>query len=152
MSVALMRPIPLFRNRLGQATPGAVTVWVYDHRGRPIPKMLVYSDVRGTDASALTDDAGKAVLDLPTGKGNVYVGTEFKYAVPVEVPSKGDVFVTLPMCLSQPIINGPELATLLVGAAITAAGYYWKLEPAKVAGEVLVGASIFTTIYRLSCL
>ena len=148
-----IRPLQLLRRpQLGQ-TPGTQTVWVYDHRGRPVPKMMVTfgADAGGPSPTVFTDDSGKAVLDLPARKGTIYVGSEFRYAVPYDAP-KGDIFVTLPMCLAQPFINVPELGTLLLGAAVTAAGYYWKVEPAKVAGEVLVGAAIFTTIYRLSCL
>jgi hypothetical protein len=65
---------------------------------------------------------------------------------------RGTIFVQLPVCLPQPILTGVELGSLAAGLALAAAGLYWKVKPAELLGEVLIGASAFTAIYRHSCL
>jgi hypothetical protein len=147
------------RSALSQAQGRQVRVVVVDHRGRAVSDAEVSAWSGGTNmASGITGSSGEALLSLPPGSYDIRTvfgsrGYTFWSKVSSDdIARGGDVFVDVPVCASQPLINTAEGATLLVGAVIIAAGFYWKAEPARVVGEVLVGAAIFTSLYRISCL
>ena len=145
------RPVmirPSLRPRLAQGA-SRIAIIVTDMRGRPVSGALVaIGPITGT-----TDSSGRVELAPEPGPFDVMVMVSgYGYAVHVDPGHRGDVFVNLPVCLAQPVLTVPEIGSLAAAALITAAGYYWKFEPAKVTGEVLLGATVFTAIYRLSCL
>lgn len=149
----IARPLRLAPRTLGQAI-APTRIVVVDVKGHSVPGASVSASI-GSNAPILveTDSSGIALMQLPQGAGDLTISAKgLAYVVPVTVPYRGDVFVTLPVCMAQPFATTPEILTLLAGVAVTAAGYHWKFEPAKVTGEVLVGAAVFTAIYRLSCL
>jgi len=150
----MVRPVRLSSTRLAQGAPPATRIVVIDTKGHPVSGASVSASIgTGKPVAGETDSSGVASLALPQGAGDVTISAgQYAYVVPITVPYRGDVFVTLPVCMAQPFVTTPEILTLLAGVAVTAAGYHWKFEPAKVTGEVLMGAAVFTAIYRLSCL
>lgn len=134
--------------RLGQTR--ALNVVVTDHNGRPVSGAAV--TVGPTEG--VTDSRGIFSVALPAGQLAKIVVRSGDYTVARDVQdgAGGDIFVELPVCVSQPLLTTAELVALLGAAGLVGAGYYWKIEPLKVTGEVLFGASVFTTIFRLSCL
>lgn len=145
--------------RLAQASPRQVRIVVTDSRGRGISSADVSVWSGGTQIDSETTDAhGDAVFPLTSGPYDVRVifGSQrytFWSRIPQEnIARGGDVFVEIPVCYSQPLVTTAEGLALLAGVLVTGAGYYWKVEPAKVTGEVLIGAAVFTAIYRISCL
>jgi len=150
----MIRPLRLASPRLAQAAAAPLRIVVVDVKGHPVRGASVSASIgTGPAVDGVTDSSGIAALALPNGAGDITVSANgFSYVVPVTVPYRGDVFVTLPICMAQPLATVPEILTLLAGAGLIAAGHHWKFEPAMMTGEVLVGASVFTAIYRLSCL
>lgn len=156
------RHVPLqLHRRLAQATAQArqVRIVITDMRGHVVPGAEVSAWSSGTMvASGTTDSSGEGLLSL--GDGSYDIRTVFgsrgytfwSKASAEEIGRGGDVFIKLPTCSGQPILTTSEGITLVLGAAVIAGGFYWKLGPAKVVGEVLVGAAIFTALYRISCL
>lgn len=153
-------PIRLHR-QLAQSTVQArqVRVVVTDVRGRAVSGAEVSAWSNGSSvASGTTDSSGE--VQLPLGPGSYDIRTVFgsrgytfwSKASAENLGQGGDVFVEVPVCSSQPLLTTAEGITLLVGAAVIGAGFYWKMKPAEVTGEVLVGAAIFTALYRISCL
>lgn len=152
------QPVRRMSARLGQMEylPGSTRFVVVDSHGRPVKgadvRVLGSQEMPGAN---VTDGRGVTAMLLKPGTYDIDVvfGPDFlHFSKRVEIPAKGDVWITLPSCAQQPIATLPEILTLLAGAAAVGAGYYWKIEPVRVTGEVLIGASIFTAIYRLSCL
>ncbi len=135
--------------RLAQAAPSPMSFVVADMRGRVVSGIQVtVAGVSGT-----TDSSGKIILNVGAGPYDVLASRDgYHYAIHVDAGHQGDVFIALPVCIAQPVLTVPEIGSLAAAVAITCAGYYWKFEPAKVAGEVLFGATVFTALYRLSCL
>ncbi len=151
--IAYRPPVVRPRARLAQASPSPVGFVVTDMRGRPVGDVLVQVTLPSGDVAGRTDSSGKVTLNVGTGPYNFMVGAgNYYYADFVEGNHRGDVFIALPVCLAQPVLTVPEIGALAAAVLITAAGYHWKFEPAKVTGEVLLGATVFTAIYRLSCL
>ena len=144
----IVRPRP----RLAQAGPPLTKIVVTDMRGRPVPGAFISTG--SVQNTAITDSSGRALINLGSAEStDVTVSAGgYTHTATVNAGGPNDVFVNLPICLAQPILTVPEMGSLAAAVLITAAGYYWKIEPAKVTGEVLFGATVFTAIYRLSCL
>lgn len=147
------------RRSLAQVSPRQSRIVVTDVRGRGISnaEVSVWSGGREI-ASDTTDPHGDALFTLATAPSDVRVifGSQ-RYTFWSKIPTEnigrgGDVFIQIPVCYSQPLLTTAEGLTLLAGVLVAGAGFYWQVEPAKVTGEVLLGAAIFTAIYRISCL
>lgn len=159
--------------RLAQAAAGGVRVRiaVVDVDGKPVEGATVTARVsdyvyegatppgagsdRGeTDSRGIFEArfvgplAGAAEVDILVEKGPYAVTAKGT----VDQGNRGVIFVVLPVCLPQPFLTKPELVSLLAAAALTAAGFYWKVQPLQITGEVFFGAVVFTALYRLSCL
>jgi hypothetical protein len=162
--IGLTNHPPIYaRPALGQAVGSAVPVriLVADVKGKPISGASVrvaagaeVSDKGETDGNGLfTAHLVGAISESTPVTVDVTLGPySFRHRSTVGEGVESTIAVSLPVCASQPFLTVPEILALLAGAAITTAGYHWKLEPMKVTGEVLVGATVFTAIYRLSCL
>lgn len=144
---------------LGQAPARTVRAVVVDMRGRSISGAEVSAWSNGTMvASAVTDSSGQVQLPLTTGSYDIRTifGSE-RYVFWSQVSDTtlgrgGDIFIEVPVCSSQPLLTTSEAITLGLGAVVACAGFYYKVDAAKVTGEVLLGAAVFTAIYRMSCL
>jgi hypothetical protein len=153
---ALQAPI----YRLAQAPASLLAVAVADIRGNPWPGAQVEVQIPGskTPLIAVTDRDGIAVIEAPdtVGRGvevHVQAGvySSWNTWTGAQAASGETLFVVLPVRGPEPLVTLTELAALLAGGAGVAAGYFWKLNALQVGGEVLIGASIFTAIYRHSC-
>lgn len=144
---------------LGQAPARTVRAVVIDMRGRSISGAEVSAWSNGTMvASGITDSSGQIQLPLTTGSYDIRTifGSEryvsWSKASDTTLGRGGDLFIQVPICTGQPLLTTAEAITLALGAAVACAGFYYDFDPAKVTGEVLVGAAVFTSIYRISCL
>lgn len=147
-----LRQVPL---HLGWAPPrlelsqAAVPfkVAVIDVRGNPFSGVKV---TLGNGQSAVTDSDGVATFPAQAGRVTATLDIDG-----LRIIREGDgnqtLFVDLPICGTPKILTKSELVALVAGAAMTAAGTYWKTEIVSITGEVLIGASLFTAIYRHSC-
>lgn len=149
------------RRALGQAEDVAVRIAVVDVDGRPVKGARVSVRLPGS-VPEVGETAGDGTFVVRfagghPGSDRVEVEVEKDGYVVVRSTTmdegiRGTIFVQLPVCLPQPILTGVELGSLAAGLALAAAGLYWKLKPAELIGEVLIGAAAFTAIYRHSCL
>lgn len=149
--LAMWKPLPVRpRSYLGQAQ--SVRVTVIDIGGRPVGGAVV--TVSGV--SKTTDTSGDAVIEAGPGSKEIvveYDGRRISEIASSEDIARGNnVFVKFPFCIRDPLVKPIDLAILAGAAALTAAGYYWKVDPLKVAGELVFGAEVFGLIYRMSCL
>jgi len=154
---ALQAPI----YRLAQAPNGSLlAVAVADIRGNPWPGARVEAQIPGLKEPriAITDQDGIALLEVPEtlGRGlevHVQAGaySSWETWTGAEASSGETLFVVLPVRRPEPLVTLTELGALLAGGAGVAAGYFWNMNALQVGGEVLIGAAIFTAIYRHSC-
>jgi len=151
-----MRQVPL---QLGWAPP---TPGSFLSQAAQAPFKVAVIDVRGNaftgvkvslpdGQTAVTDDNGVATFNTPP-RGEVDVTLAIDGLTIVRHGNTNQsLFVDLPICGTPKILTNTELIALLAGAAVVAAGTYWKYKPIQMTGEILVGASLFTAIYRHSC-
>lgn len=135
--------------RLAQLTASPFTVVVSDPRGTPFKGVQV--TIQGQAMPQTTDENGRATFpSVPVGQviANVQVGD---LRMPAAGNSDSTLFVTMPICADGPILTKTELLAILVGGGLAGAGFYWKQGPLKMVGEVILGAAVFTAIYRSSC-
>lgn len=133
---------------------------VVDVNGRPISGAVVRASKARTVEAIVTDSDGVASLRLdpsdsdqiPTRARIEWNGMAIERIITNDETSSLTAFFKFPVCARGPIMTTIEIAALVAGAASIGAGVYWKKEPFQVIGEVLVGAAVFTTIYRLSCM
>lgn len=152
---------PAARRALGQAEAVAVRIAVVDVDGRPVKGARVLARLPGTvpEVGETAGDGtfvGRFAGGHP-GSERVEVEVEkYGYGVirsaTVDEGIRGTIFIQLPVCLPQPILTGVEWGSLAAGVAMTAAGLHWRFKPAELLGEILIGATAFTAIYRHSCL
>jgi len=128
-----------------------------------IPFKVVVIDVRGNGFSGVqvslddgrtekTDSDGIATFTFPPKTADVTATLEVDgLRIVRKGPSNQALFVDLPICGTPVLLTKTEILALLGGASCAAAGTYWKVDALAVAGEILVGASLFTAIYRHSC-
>lgn len=156
--VALSAPLSIYR--LAQLPGSALAVAVADVRGTAWPGARVEAQIPGVQAPlvAISDRDGIAILETPAplGRGldvHVQAGaySAWKTVTGAEAASGETIFVVLPIRKPEPIMTLTELGSLLLGGAGMAAGYFWKAKALQLGGELLIGASIFTAIYRHSC-
>jgi hypothetical protein len=132
---------------------------VADHHGRPVRGASVeVLPSGGLPLRATTDSYGVARVafesEISDGTPVTVHVTYGPYEIRQEYrASEGQtgVFMRLPVCVSEPLITTAEAVALALGAAITLAGFVWKQEAAKIGGEILAGAAVFTLVYRHSC-
>jgi len=128
-----------------------------------IPFKVVVIDVRGNGFSGVqvtlsdgqsqkTDSNGVATFTYPPRVAEATATLEVEG---LRIVRKGPVdqtlFVDLPICGTPKLLTNTEILALAGGAALAAGGTYWKVDAMAVAGEILVGAALFTAIYRHSC-
>jgi carboxypeptidase family protein len=154
--IGLARKGVPFRPYLGQA-PNQPLITVIDRQGKPVQGAHVTLR-RGPEelGPVETDGNGDARFDAPAGMYDVIVRynghTIWKEATPTQIGRGETIVVEFPFCVRDPILKPVDIGLLLAAGALTAGGMYWKVEPLKVVGEVIFGATAFTVIYRLSCL
>lgn len=135
--------------RLGQEGLDWVEVLVVDVNGRPVSGWRIKGIQDDVDS-----ESGKPVSLLvhPTEPTEIEVSHgEFRFRTVIPANFDGTFTVQIPLCW-QPFLTWPEVIALLGGGAALAAGLYWKIPVIPTLGEVAIGASIFTLIYRHSCL
>ncbi len=132
-------------------------VSVVDRQGKPVvgAKVTAYDGAQKV-AEGVTDGGGDLLLAIWMGPYNVevaYNGHTLWKEVSAKQVARGETIVfDLPFCARDPILKPMDIVLLASAGALAGAGMYWKIEPLKVAGEVVFGASMFSIIYRLSCL
>lgn len=148
-----------YRPMLGQAVlaGGSLLVSVVDRQGKPVPNAEVIA-FKGTNeiARGSTNSGGDVTLPIVAGPVDLSVGYNshvlWKEATAKSVARNETIVVDFPFCVRDPILKPMDLVLLASAGALAGAGVYWKIEPVKMAGEVVFGATIFSIIYRLSCL
>jgi hypothetical protein len=152
------RPIA-FRPVLGQLAlkNTGLLVSVVDRQGKPVPNAQVRAFQGAQEIASGTTNSGGDV-ELPVTSGPVDLAVNYnghalwKEASAKSIARNETIVVDFPFCVRDPILKPMDIGLLLTAGALAGAGVYWKIEPVKVAGEVIFGASMFTIIYRLSCL
>lgn len=156
--MARMNPVRLANRRwtLAQAPATPLLVTVRDVNGRPLAGAIV--EARSPDGtlveSGAADSAGDVRFSVPL-TGTVELVARFgDYVrrVSVDAGRNETAIIQFPICAPVPFLTTAEGAALVLGGAITAAGFYWKEDAAKLLGEILVGGAVFTLIFRHSCL
>jgi len=149
----------LMIRRMGAAAYGNWMKFVVaDVNGRPISGAVV--KVAKTGDNLITDSDGVANLrrdlsdpgQVPTRVRVEWNGMAIERDIVNDEISSLTSFFKFPVCARGPVMTTIEIASLVAGAASIGAGIYWKKEALQLVGEVLVGAAVFTTIYRLSCM
>ena len=141
-------------------TPWAVAV--SDSRGMPWPGAIVDARLPGMadPLRAVTDGDGIALLELPASAnpmGSIDVRvSDGSYVTDrswkVEDAQAGEtLFVEIPVRGPEALLTPVEIGGLAVGGAAAAAGYGFSLKPLELLGELVLGAIVFTVIYRHSC-
>ena len=152
-----VRQVPLARwapARLAQVAPSSQgwKVVVTDSRGNPFFGVTVtLSDGSQVTGQEVTDSDGVASFTF-SPKGKVTVTLDWNG---VRVVKEGDpsqtLFVDIPICGPAKLLTKTEILAILTGSAMAAGGSYWKLSALSTTGEIIVGAALFTAIYRHSC-
>lgn len=139
--------VPLSGYKLSQASP--LTVVVVDPRGTPFSDAQI--TLQGQAMPVHTNSAGVATFpSAPAGEAIVQVRIG-QFTLRAKGPTDQTLFITVPICAPGPLLTGTELVALILGAAAAAGGVLGKRRPLEMLGEVLVGAGIFTAVYRHSC-
>lgn len=158
---AMIPATGLRRAFLGQpapASPASFAVVVTDVKGDPFSGADVIARYQGAVLDAKkTDSEGIAIFTVPGVSGKMEIRVEAgplvaERKLPMDSVNAGEtLFVQLPVDRPEAILTPIEIGTLLLGAAAIGAGAYYKTESLRLAGEILLGAGIFTTIYRHGC-
>jgi hypothetical protein len=144
----MLQAVPLRRHWLGQLT-AALKVIVTDPRGAPFKGARI--TLQGQAMPVDTDGDGVAVFpSAPSGEVTVQVDVQ-GYKLRASGPSDQTIFISVPVCANGPLLMNTEILALLVGGATAGAGFYWKKDVAIMLGEILIGASLFSSVYRASC-
>lgn len=145
--------IPAFAApRLGQAQ-APFRVVVTDVRGHVLKGATVQLLVAGGPAAGIltTDAQGQVVFPSVLNGRPVVRVTYGQIVINAEGPSDQTLVVKLGICAPEPFLTSPEILGSVGGIAIAGAGFYWDISLLRVVGEVLLGAVVFTAIYRHSC-
>lgn len=142
------------------APPAAVSfaVVVTDVKGDPFEDATVTARLHGAVLDTRkTDSEGVAIFTTAPVDERIEIRVESgplvaERKIPIESVNAGEtLFVQLPVDRPEAILTPIEIGTLLIGAGAMGAGAYYKVDALKLAGEILLGAGIFTTIYRHGC-
>lgn len=134
-------------------------VVVTDVKGDPFSGATVIARQAGAVFDTQkTDSDGVAIFTLATPvteRVEIRVeadGLVAERKMPIDSVNAGEtLFVQLPVDRPEAILTPIEIGTLLLGGGATFAGVYYKMEALQLAGEILLGAGIFTAIYRHGC-
>lgn len=133
--------------RLGQLPSSPYHVVVADPRGAPWKGATV--TINGI--SQTTDGNGVAAFEsISAGPVDARIQLG-EFVIDGKGNSDSTLFVTVPICAEGPLVTNTELVAVIAGGLLTAAGFHWKQGVMKIAGEAILGAGIFTAIYRQSC-
>lgn len=154
------RPVELrlaVRHELGQAALRPLKVVVVDANGRPmVGAQVEYLRSGGQAGIQETDSHGVATFEGVTGPADIrvtYKDLVLSKRLSADDVAGGDtVFIQFQLCVSEPLIRPIDIAIIGGAAAMVAAGAYFKVRPLETVGEIAVGATIFSFIYRLQCL
>jgi len=126
-----------------------LTIVVVDPRGVPFSGAEV--TLQGASLPSKTDSRG--VVTFPAAlSGEAVVQVQVgDFTVKARGPADQTLFVTVPICSPGPLITIPELGALVLGGAAAIIGMQRKNRAIETLGEVLIGAGIFTAVYRHSC-
>jgi hypothetical protein len=137
-------PAPL---SLGQAI-APFKVVVIDVRGNGFRGVLV---TLSDGQTSVTDSEGVATfLTPPRGEVDATLTIDGLTIVRRSNTSQS-LFVDLPICGTPKFVNNTEIIAIVVGGAMAGAGTYWKVGAISTVGEIIVGAALFTMIYRHAC-
>lgn len=147
-----LRPMPVRRApMLGQALAPSVRVMVTDVNGRPVDG----AEVRvGQVFLVPAGESGLYSGSVPGGPARIVVRKGEQVIAKDVNGVRGDenVYVQFPICFAQPLLTTAEAVAFGLGAALAVAGAVTKMKTAELGGEILIGASIWTALFRLSCL
>lgn len=144
----MLPTVRLAGSRLSQAS-APFQVVVVDPMGAPFSGALV--TLQGEPVPVKTDSSG--VARFTYGSSGEVVAVVQVGDFTVRARGRGDetLFVKVPVCSPGPLITTAELVVLLLGAGAAAVGAARKQRAIETVGEVLLGAGIFTAVYRHSC-
>lgn len=126
-----------------------LTVVVVDPRGTPFVDAEVTLQGRATPEK--TNSSGIATFhDVPAGDAIVQVDVS-GFVMKARGTTDQTLFVTVPVCAPGPILTPVEIGAILLGGAAVVYGISKKLRALEMAGELVAGASIFSSLYRASC-
>jgi hypothetical protein len=138
-------PAPL---ALAQAASASFKVVVIDVRGNGFRGVQV---TLSDGQTAVTDGDGIATFDKAP-RGEVDVTLEMDgLKIARHGNTSESLFVDLPICGTPKFLTKTEIIALVGGGAMAGAGTYWDIGTLSVVGEIIVGAALFTAIYRHSC-
>lgn len=139
------RPRPF----LSQMPTTPYLVVVTDPRGNPYPGARV--TLQGQAMPQTTDSSGVATFP-PVSPGQVLATVQIgDLKVNGAGTADASLSVTVPVCAPGPILSNTEIVALIAGGAMTFGGLKWKSSGVQTIGELILGAAIFSTLYRASC-
>lgn len=160
-TLGLRRSFVLGQSDVPAALPSntvTLAIVVTDVKGDPFRDATVTARLRsGILDSRKTDAEGVALFTTPPVSEPLSIRVESgalvaERKIPADSVNAGEtLFVQLPVDRPEAILTPLEIGTLLLGGAAMAGGTYYKVDPLKLAGEILLGAGIFTAIYRHGC-
>ena len=158
-ALGLRRPFMLGADPAPSPAQLTFAVVVTDVKGDPFAGANVIARQAGVVFDTRkTDSEGVAIFTLAgpvSERVEIRVEADNLVAerkIPMDSVNAGEtLFVQLPVDRPEAILTPLEIGTLLLGGGATFAGVYYKMEALKLAGEILLGAGIFTAIYRHGC-
>lgn len=143
------RPARLSQNPSGFLPPKDFKVVVVDSRGNPFFGVTV---TLSDGQQQVTDGDGIATFTFPPRTDRVTATLDVNGTRLVkEGPTNQTLFVDIPVCGPAKLLTNTEILAILVGGGMAAGGAYWKVSALSTTGEIIVGAALFTAIYRHSC-
>lgn len=141
-------PVRLAGASLSQAGESLVVV-VVDPRGTPFSGAQV--TLQGFAMPGVTNGSGIATFTgVPAGDVVATVKVA-GFSLRARGSTDQTLFVTVPVCAPGPILTPVEIAAILLGGTAVVFGISKKLRALEMAGELVAGASIFSSLYRASC-
>jgi hypothetical protein len=134
---------------LGQVASGPFQVVILDPRGTPWAGARV--TLQGVALPQVTDAQGVATFpSAPSGQvtANIELGG---YRMTAAGDSSNTLFVAAPVCAPGPIVSKIEILAIFGGTGLTLLGAHYKQGPVQLIGETLIGAAVFSALYRNSC-
>lgn len=144
----MLMQVRLAGSSLAQAGE-SISVVVVDPRGTPFVGAQV--TLQGFAMPGVTNGSGIATFTgVPAG--DVVASVKVAgFSLRARGSTDQTLFVTVPVCAPGPIVSSAELVALVLGVGATAGGLIYKKRAAEMLGEILIGSSIFSAVYRASC-
>jgi hypothetical protein len=134
---------------LAQVPPAPFQVVILDPRGTPWAGARV--TVLGMALPQTTNSQGVAIFpSVPLGQVTVNVELG-DYRMSASGDSSNTLFITAPVCSPGPVASKVELIGLFGGTVMALVGSHFKTGPVQLIGETLIGAAVFSALYRNSC-